>query len=732
MVSWRAVNRSRLVCAALLLLLTCAVSVGAQDVRPAIEYGDQIYLTQALVPDRFMIQPQSSQNWPGMRHGGAENKVALELLRPAGGSSGVIKDKDIVSIRTTVTTHPGYDRLYLSKGGWIYCDTPKGQAEADEQWWTVERQAGAGEVREGDFVRFRNRYYPDRFIHLGDDGTWLTGSTNHTHWRFDLVNPKKVEVALKPTGRNSKEVIEDVIFTSSNSSQSGLAGGEMTWTISETQSVQLGEEKTSNWELGVTVGVSGNIGPVETSVEVSAAYGESLAKQRSEVKESNVQKSVTKTYTVPSKAEAFVTMRIVVPYKVYDAMSGGLTLQMRKFSGGLDDSTIDVLAIPDREEDGSITPVQLSRVERCLMLLANKDRDKAEELVENRLPVWQQKGWVTAGTPNLTPPHLAKLPGKYQRQPRENDWHDVTIEVLPRSLGAFQWSNGGGRNWRLTSSDSGTVLQTDESSPYFEEGPAAQSVVIEYRPGSGGKVTGEIARVKFRGDTFERVGNLSASSARPTTPKTELTLESLVGRYQRMPVENGWHDITINPVAGQAGAFEWKNKEGVAWKLLAQGNKPELGTDQSNPYPDDPEAQVVRIEYRSGTNEIARVWFRNEAYERVAGSAPKVTTTPSGNTKPKGNSTPSGDSKPKKGFTPVAFDPTGLWDLPEGGGRPVVLAWQNEKVLFDGKRLSLIGDQTYGVGEGDQQVRLVFIDQDTVEFQYQFNGLQKTRWVRLP
>ncbi len=596
-----------------------ASPVIAQEERPLINYGDEVYFTHHGDPNRFVIEPVSSSDWPAMRHGGAADKVTLKLHAAPADQGKPIKGNDIVSIQTTVTTHPGYDRLYESQGGWVYCDKPKGRAQAPEQWWTLERQVGLGELRHGDLVRFRNRYWPDNFISVETNPQWMTAHESFTFFRVELATPPAAKLAMS-NQRDDFDTVYDVVYAKGNSQQ--VLSGTQTWTISQNQEVQLGDERSSNWELGLSLELEVGTDNVRQKTGISASYGQAMSAQRSALKGTSIEKSVSAEYTVPVNAEAFMIMEISIPYVVWDVPGNfesatAESLQLRRLNGSVSQSNMESIVIPNKDEAGQVEPVEFEDVDRALNLLAKKNRKLADQLRKNRLPEWQRKGWVTGGT-------------------------SVAVNPPPKP---------------------------------------------------------------------------SPSPSPKPTPGTRTTLETLAGRYQRMPVENDWQDVTISAVPGQTGLYEWKNKAGIAWNLRAQGNNPELSTDQTNPYFEEATSRTIRVEYRPGGNEIARVWFRDEAYERVGGGVRRPNPAPLANPP----------------FAQIEFDPTGEWDLASNGGRPVKLSIRNGQVIFhDGTVMSLVADRTYGSGSGDQHIRLEFVNEDTVDFKIGNPPRQIARWVRLP
>ena len=89
-----------------------------------------------------------------------------------------------------------------------------------------------------------------------------------------------------------------------------------------------------------------------------------------------------------------------------------------------------------------------------------------------------------------------------------------------------------------------------------------------------------------------------------------LTAEHLVGGYERQPVGNDWHRVTV---ALEAGALRWQNAAAVAWDLhLMQGA---LRTGEDCPYG----AQALRVDTTGAGQDLSvtGLWFNGELYTRV-------------------------------------------------------------------------------------------------------------------
>ena len=90
------------------------------------------------------------------------------------------------------------------------------------------------------------------------------------------------------------------------------------------------------------------------------------------------------------------------------------------------------------------------------------------------------------------------------------------------------------------------------------------------------------------------------------SPAGAFELEEYLGRYRREPVENPWHEVTIE-LSDQS--LRWRNQADVSWSLQLEGDQLRAGADC--PYG----AQALRIETRGG--ELEALWFNGEPYRRV-------------------------------------------------------------------------------------------------------------------
>lgn len=105
----------------------------------------------------------------------------------------------------------------------------------------------------------------------------------------------------------------------------------------------------------------------------------------------------------------------------------------------------------------------------------------------------------------LTPEALA---GTYVRNPRENDYHEGTIEVTAQKKGPpLTWKNKAGISWGLTPDfATGVVLKTGPDNPYFKE--AKDDALREFRlvlaRDAVGNYLPEVTGFRFNGELYGR------------------------------------------------------------------------------------------------------------------------------------------------------------------------------------------------------------------------------------
>lgn len=387
-----------------LSLCVSATTAIAQDNRPVVQLGDDVYLSLHNDQDRYVIEPESSSNWPCMRRGPGQEKVVLKV-HGSKGDNGDIRHGSLVSIQTSVTTHRDplpYDRLYMSQNSWVYCDTFKERGEANEQWWTIERTAGDGTVRDGDHVTFRNRYWPDRFINIEEHGKWLTCSTTASAFTITLKN--KPNAPKEDLNKRDSKDYTYVVMYGRNPNRASISGSRKMWSLEESQQVQVGEERSSNWGTEVMIGFEGGSDKAKFKSEVKYMQEQAMAHVREAVNAKTLSTSVELTFDVPSCEAIFHIFKIRIPYTVWDIPgsvkeANSKSLQLRQFNGVLEQVKHEIVTIPSRDDDGNIIPVEYAEVDRALTLYAMNasERTQANEL-RRKIPGWQKSGWVTVPT----------------------------------------------------------------------------------------------------------------------------------------------------------------------------------------------------------------------------------------------------------------------------------------------------------------------------------------------
>jgi len=135
--------------------------------------------------------------------------------------------------------------------------------------------------------------------------------------------------------------------------------------------------------------------------------------------------------------------------------------------------------------------------------------------------------------------------GNYLRKPVLNNWHIVNIEQDNNTL---WWTNKAGIRCPLRWV--GNQLMPDASCPYGE-----RAIGVEY--GSNGGITG----IRINGETYDFQG------------------PSVAGDYQRNPVQNKWHYVTI---VEERDKLWWTNQAGIRCPLAWREGR--LMADASCPY----------------------------------------------------------------------------------------------------------------------------------------------------
>lgn len=90
-------------------------------------------------------------------------------------------------------------------------------------------------------------------------------------------------------------------------------------------------------------------------------------------------------------------------------------------------------------------------------------------------------------------------------------------------------------------------------------------------------------------------------------------IDEILGDYQRTPVENGWHQGSIEAVPGSQHRLRWRNNAGITWILRLATDKEILKTDQSCPYFQSGGTEFI-VERRGG--KVVGFRFNGELYVR--------------------------------------------------------------------------------------------------------------------
>lgn len=111
---------------------------------------------------------------------------------------------------------------------------------------------------------------------------------------------------------------------------------------------------------------------------------------------------------------------------------------------------------------------------------------------------------------------------------------------------------------------------------------------------------------------FYRVRPAKLQSYNPPPPgpnpeKPVLTRDDVLGSYERLPIQNNWHEGTI--IRGNATALAWRNKANRSWNLIPDFNNQKLRTDHTCPYPgQDFHLSIIG-------NQLVGFYFNGELYK---------------------------------------------------------------------------------------------------------------------
>lgn len=183
------------------------------------------------------------------------------------------------------------------------------------------------------------------------------------------------------------------------------------------------------------------------------------------------------------------------------------------------------------------------------------------------------------GTPTASKDLNELLLGTYSRLPMINDWHNVSIRK--NDQGKLVWTDAAGHSWPLEVSGNDVKCDTAENYGKLKIGVSVDS-------------NGQVTSVTFRDE-----------------PYVVLSLEKLkadlIGRYERDPVLNDYHRVSIQKNA--QGDLTWTNDAGKVWNL--EFYDAEITCDTGESYGKVPVG--LRL---SETGEVTSVIFNNEPYVR--------------------------------------------------------------------------------------------------------------------
>ena len=125
------------------------------------------------------------------------------------------------------------------------------------------------------------------------------------------------------------------------------------------------------------------------------------------------------------------------------------------------------------------------------------------------------------------------------------------------------------------------------------------------------------------GQRFYRAKPATLQSYAPPPPTQNpliiFTTNNVSGEYQRLPMQNGWHDGFIVRKTGTS-ILQWTNMAGVKWNLTPDFTNQLLLTDGTNPYQGSPDGQNFALSQIAG--QLVGFYFNGELYSKVGVSVP--------------------------------------------------------------------------------------------------------------
>ncbi|WP_299011899.1 reprolysin-like metallopeptidase [uncultured Shewanella sp.] len=178
--------------------------------------------------------------------------------------------------------------------------------------------------------------------------------------------------------------------------------------------------------------------------------------------------------------------------------------------------------------------------------------------------------------PSLRPEDLV---GYFERTPVTNSWHQVNV-TYDESSNLLQWTNAADRSWELFIDK---MQLSAPNSPYGQ-----QYIQVDTQTN-----TPNITALWFLGERYERVYHN----------------EQFTGHFNRLPVENAWHDVSIFTDDNQQ--LWWQNSAGIKWELITEGTR--LYTLDSSPYG----YRELTPDFDETNEKILGLWFKNEFYQKM-------------------------------------------------------------------------------------------------------------------
>ena len=105
----------------------------------------------------------------------------------------------------------------------------------------------------------------------------------------------------------------------------------------------------------------------------------------------------------------------------------------------------------------------------------------------------------------------------------------------------------------------------------------------------------------------------------PIVPRI-LTVDDVLGDFQRLPVQNSWHVGSILRKPGSSTLLLWSNQANVTWNLTPDFTNQLLLTDETNPYQNSPNGKNFGLSQLAG--QLEGFYFNGELYSKVGAQVP--------------------------------------------------------------------------------------------------------------